>query len=107
MDDFSVPGNVNYFGLQPSPNNFIEPGKMSLSSVSPTIIVDKDGNVTMVIGASGGTKITTAAASVITSYTWFNRTLKEAVDESRIHHRLYPVEISYEYGVIESLLRTG
>ncbi|XP_075218248.1 scoloptoxin SSD14-like [Lycorma delicatula] len=105
MDDFSVPGNVNYFGLQPSPNNFIEPGKMSLSSVSPTIIVDKDGNVTMVIGASGGTKITTAAASVITSYTWFNRTLKEAVDESRIHHQLYAMEISYEYGVIEVLVR--
>lgn len=27
--------------------------------------------------------------------------IKEAVDESRIHHQLSPMEISYEYGVTE------
>lgn len=64
MDDFSVPDLINYYGLRPSPRNFIEPGKRSMSSKSPTIIVNKEGNVKMVIGASGGTKITTSVAGV-------------------------------------------
>lgn len=64
MDDFSLPYFKNYFGLPGSPNNKMEPGKRSLSSMSPTIITDKNGDVEIVIGASGGTKIVTAIAQV-------------------------------------------
>ncbi len=64
MSDFSLPDDTDEWGLPPSEANFIEPGKRPQSSMSPTLITDSDDDVVGVIGASGGTKITTGVAYV-------------------------------------------
>lgn len=64
-DDFSTPNLTNSFGFIPSPENYISPGKRPLSSMSPTIIVDQEDNVKLILGASGGSKIISSVAQVI------------------------------------------
>jgi gamma-glutamyltranspeptidase/glutathione hydrolase/leukotriene-C4 hydrolase len=64
MDDFSTPNTTNYFGLQASESNYIAPGKRPMSSMSPSIILDKNGNVRLTIGGDGGSHIITSIAKV-------------------------------------------
>lgn len=112
MDDFSYPGRaVNYFGLQETPTNYPEPGKRALSSMSPAIVVDKAGNVKLVIGAAGGSKIISALSLALIRFSCCTSNIKELVDAPRFHHQLVPNEIEYEYGmtnrVVEGLAALG
>lgn len=65
MDDFGVPGRNNSFDYPPSPSNYIRPSHRPLSSSTPTIVTDEDGEVVMIAGASGGSRIPTATSQVI------------------------------------------
>uniref|UniRef100_A0A034WXQ8 Venom gamma-glutamyl transpeptidase n=1 Tax=Aphidius ervi TaxID=37627 RepID=A0A034WXQ8_APHER len=76
--------------------NKISPNKRPLSSMAPSIIVDSNDNVKLVIGATGGAKITTAVSSVLVRYLWLKQELKEAVDGPRFHQEVFPMELSYE-----------
>ena len=44
MDDFSYPNETNIYGLPPSVNNYVKPGKRPMSSMCPAVIVDSEGN---------------------------------------------------------------
>ena len=87
---FPAPGITNAYGFEPSPDNFIWPWKRPLSSTSPTIVVGADGRFEMAVGASGGSKITTGVAQVVLNVLSFCRSVRDAVDEPRIHHQLLP-----------------
>lgn len=64
MNDFSTPGVKNYYGFPPSPSNFIQPFKRPMSSLCPTVITDRKGDVVLAIGGAGGPKIPLATAYV-------------------------------------------
>ncbi|XP_022907556.2 scoloptoxin SSD14-like isoform X2 [Onthophagus taurus] len=105
MDDFSAPNIINAFGIPPSPANYIVPGKRPMSSMSPTIIVDdNEGDVKMIIGAAGGTRIITSSILVAIRKLWFNLSLEEASNMPRLHHQLFPMSISYEGGFDEAII---
>lgn len=105
MDDFSYPTRaVNYFGLKETPTNYPQPEKRALSSMSPVIVVDKFGNVKLVIGAAGGSKIITAVALALVRFSYCNSSIKEIVDAPRFHHQLVPDEIQYEYGLTRKVV---
>lgn len=104
MDDFSSPNITNGFGLPASPANFIRPGKRPLSSMSPTIVVDKNWNVRLVIGAAGGTKITSAIAIGTVLNLWYQENIKQSIDAPRIHHQLLPMVVQAEEKFNEKVL---
>ena len=66
MADFSVSDKtVPTYKLPPGPHNYVAPGKRPQSSTCPAVMLSKDGSrVVLVIGASGGSAITTGVAQV-------------------------------------------
>ena len=89
-----MPGYDNHYGVPPSPQNYIAPGKRPLSSMTPCIFTDKaSGWPILAIGGSGGTRITTSTATVTAKVLLFGADLNDAVQESRLHHQLMPLTI--------------
>ncbi|XP_001648753.2 gamma-glutamyltranspeptidase 1 [Aedes aegypti] len=111
MDDFSTPGVINSFGVPASPANYVAPGKRPLSSMTPTIVVDAEGDVRMVVGGAGGTRITTATVLLVLQSVFFGRDLEGAMSAPRLHHQLAPlaadVEQSFDQEVINGLRERG
>lgn len=98
MNDFSIPNTVNAFGYAPSPNNFIAPGKRPLSSISPVIVEwASNGSLYFVIGAAGGSRITTATMQNLIHVLNQNMSAPEALAQPRMHDQLIPAVVTFEY----------
>jgi len=96
MDDFSAkPGIPNMFGLIGAEANSIAAEKRMLSSMTPTI-VEKDGELWMVVGTPGGSTIITAVAQTILNGYEFNMSMQEAVNAPRFHHQWLPDMVIFE-----------
>jgi gamma-glutamyltranspeptidase/glutathione hydrolase len=97
MDDFaSKPGTPNMFGLVQGEANAIQPEKRMLSAMTPTIVLDRSGNVMMVTGARGGPRIITAVFQVISNVLDYGMDVGAAVHAPRIHHQHLPDVLGYE-----------
>ena len=97
MDDFATsPGVQNAFGLIGFEANSIKPAKRPLSSMSPTIVLDPDGNPLMTIGAAGGSRIITTVLQVIISVIDHNLNVQDAINFGRTHSQWIPDVIRYE-----------
>lgn len=91
MDDFTTrKGQQNAFGLVQSDKNRPGPGLRPLSSMSPTIVLDRDGHVRAVAGASGGPRIISATTLVLLNALVLNMPADRAVASPRIHHQWMP-----------------
>jgi gamma-glutamyltranspeptidase/glutathione hydrolase len=113
MDDFAAaPGKPNMFGLVQGEANAIQPGKRMLSAMSPTIVLDRDGSLLLVVGSRGGPRIITSTSQVILNVLDQHMILSDAVSAPRIHHQSLPDSLMYERGglstaVLDSLRAMG
>ncbi len=96
MDDFTTKiGEKNMYGLVQGERNAIAPGKRPLSSMSPTIVT-KDGNVFLVLGSPGGSRIISITLQTALNIIDHGMSPQEAVNAPRIHHQWLPDEVYYE-----------
>ncbi|MCK5701361.1 MAG: gamma-glutamyltransferase, partial [Cyclobacteriaceae bacterium] len=107
MDDFSAkPGSPNMYGLIGGEANAIAPAKRMLSSMTPTI-VEKDGELFMVVGTPGGSTIITSVFQAILNVIEFGLNMQGAVDFQRFHHQWKPDYIQYEKGRFDDYILEG
>eukprot|EP00795_Rhopilema_esculentum_P015371 gene15371-6603_t len=112
MADFGLPGHSGH-EFPAAPANALKPGKIPLSASTPMIVTDDNGDVKMVLGASGGPRIITAVTWVILNKLWFGDELGHAVSKPRFYHQLIPNHVTMEekipmsQKVIDGLRRLG
>ena len=101
MDDFTaVPGVPNHFGLVQGEANAVAPGKRMLSAMTPTLVLDADEQLSLVLGAPGGSTIMTTIFQVVSNVIDYGMPLSDAVAAPRVHHQHLPDRLSIEPGAL-------
>lgn len=106
MDDFALqPDAPNVFGLVTGEANAIQPGKIPLSSMSPTLVFMKDRprEVMLAVGSPGGSTIPTTVLQVLSHVIDGGLDVARAVGAGRLHHQWLPDEVWVEKNAVDPL----
>ena len=91
-------------------DNYPEPGKRPLSSTVPLITEDANGDLELVLGGSGGSRIFPSIFQVILNLEW-GMDVSSAIEYGRLHDQLYPLNLdvddTYPQDVIDGLKERG
>jgi len=93
MDDFAAkPMTPNVYGLVTGEANAVAPGKIPLSSMSPTLMFQKDNpkDIMLAVGSPGGPTIPTTVLQVILNIVDHKMDVVRAVGSGRLHHQYLP-----------------
>jgi gamma-glutamyltranspeptidase/glutathione hydrolase len=105
IDDFSIaPERENWYAHGYHPKNALRPRSRPLSSMAPSL-VERDGKVVQIIGGSGGPRIPTLMAQVLTRTLVVGDSIAAAVRTRRVHHQYSPDALVAELGVPEPILQ--
>ena len=92
------------YGLVGGEANAIVPNKRMLSSMTPTIL-EKDGDLFMVVGTPGGSTIMTSVFQTILNVIDFDMSMQAAVNAKKFHHQWLPDVVQAEEGALDSVTR--
>ena len=93
---FIMNDQLHDFSTDPTSVNKLEGGKKPLSSMSPTIVLDAEGNAFMSLGSPGGLRIWPTVAQVISNVIDHGMNMQDAIDCARIFERGNADGICYE-----------
>ncbi len=100
MDDFATaPGLPNVWGLVQGEVNAVAPGRRMASSMTPVIMEDAAGDLSLVCGSPGGPRIISTVAQVILGVFDDGLGVQEAAARPRVHHQWLPDVMYAEAGV--------
>jgi gamma-glutamyltranspeptidase / glutathione hydrolase len=111
LDDFAAkPGAPNAFGLTGGAANAPGPAHRPLSSMAPTMVF-RNGELELVTGSPGGSRIITIVLQIILDTLDFDMNIAAATAAPRIHDQWMPDELQIEPGLpkstIEALEKLG
>jgi len=94
------------FGLVQGEQNAIQPGKRMLSSMIPSIVLDRAGRPLLLVGGRGGPRIISGVMQTIVNVLDHHMSLADAIDGPRVHHQALPDTLRYEAGFPAAALDT-
>jgi len=92
VDGFLLNNQLTDFSLSPSKNGFqalnrVEPNKRPRSSMSPTMVFNDKGELELIIGSPGGSRIIDYVAQTIINVVDFKMNIQEAINAPRVTNR--------------------
>ena len=104
-------GDKSINGRAASPANKFEPGKKPMSTMAPTMVFNKDGDLILITGSPGGSYIPAAILRVVSGIVDFDLNIGEASMLPRVHKDWPYSGLDYEqqvsFDIVNSLQRIG